>query len=71
MIIINIGYLSKKLWQHLIELMSQLVIQVEMQKYIEVKKQKHTMNVLTIFKFVMKFIYAYIGVPCKTHDTKY
>ena len=30
---------------------------------------EHTMNVLVICNFNMKFIYVYIGVPCRANDT--
>ena len=34
------------------------------------RKQDLTMNVLAICNFDMKFIYAYLGVPGRAHDTK-
>ena len=34
------------------------------------RKQEPTMNVLAICNFDMKFIYAYVGVPGRAHDTK-
>ncbi|XP_048628845.1 putative nuclease HARBI1 [Brassica napus] len=34
------------------------------------RKQDPTMNVLSICNFDMKFIYAYLGVPGRAHDTK-
>ncbi|CAA7028570.1 unnamed protein product [Microthlaspi erraticum] len=34
------------------------------------RKLKPTMNVLAICNFDMKFIYAYVGVPGRAHDTK-
>ncbi|XP_033128661.1 uncharacterized protein LOC117125892 [Brassica rapa] len=34
------------------------------------RKQEPTMNVLAICNFNMKFIYAYVGVPGRAHDTK-
>ncbi|XP_048630292.1 putative nuclease HARBI1 [Brassica napus] len=34
------------------------------------RKQDPTMNVLVICNFDMKFIYAYVGVPGRAHDTK-
>ncbi|XP_013671935.2 protein ANTAGONIST OF LIKE HETEROCHROMATIN PROTEIN 1 isoform X1 [Brassica napus] len=34
------------------------------------RKQDPTMNVLAICNFDMKFIYAYVGVPGRAHDTK-
>ncbi|XP_048613361.1 uncharacterized protein LOC125587205 [Brassica napus] len=34
------------------------------------RKQDPTMNVLAICSFDMKFIYAYLGVPGRAHDTK-
>lgn len=34
------------------------------------RKQELTMNVLAICNFNMKFIYAYVGVPGRAHDTK-
>ncbi|XP_048626779.1 uncharacterized protein LOC125594738 [Brassica napus] len=34
------------------------------------RKQDPTMNVRAICNFDMKFIYAYVGVPGRAHDTK-
>lgn len=34
------------------------------------RKQEPTMNVLAICNFDMKFIYAFVGVPGRAHDTK-
>ena len=34
------------------------------------RKAEVTMNVLAICNFSMKFIYAYVGVPRRAHDTK-
>ena len=34
------------------------------------RKLEPTMNVLAICNFDMKFIYAYVGVPGRAHDTK-
>ncbi|KAG2313849.1 hypothetical protein Bca52824_016971 [Brassica carinata] len=34
------------------------------------RKMEPTMNVLAICNFSMKFIYAYVGVPGRAHDTK-
>jgi len=34
------------------------------------RKGEPTMNVLAICNFSMKFIYAYVGVPGRAHDTK-
>ncbi|XP_010507440.1 PREDICTED: uncharacterized protein LOC104784067 [Camelina sativa] len=34
------------------------------------RKQEPTINVLAICNFDMKFIYAYVGVPGRAHDTK-
>ena len=34
------------------------------------RKAEVTMNVLAICNFSMKFIYAYVGVPGRAHDTK-